>query len=387
MNMSVLTRFHSSFCHLCVAGILVMVSHSAQAVYFPGETMDPGCSPTDPNCTVDIHRIGSAKPYKFFDTDNTHFVGIQSPSTVGNNITLTLPTTTGASGQFLTTDGSGNLSWGTGSGVLPSQTGHAGKYLQTDGSSAQWVSVIGGGGGSPSGLTGAVQFTDGTNFTSNANFFWDNALQALGIGNNTPQDPLDVTGNIRISGTDNALLIENGSQYVGFKSPSGMSGSTLYTLPAAFPSDNSKVLQSSTTGTLSWVDAGAGSGGGMGVFVGKTTSNYIGSLSGGGKVGYPAANYICDQNFTGSHICSQTEMMYSIAQIDIATTADWTGAAWTMTGGAKYSPAPVPVNDCNGFTHGTSDDYLGSFWMFDQTDGGAGGVGHCANNIPLACCQ
>jgi len=54
------------------------------------------------------------------------------------------PTADGSPNQFLTTDGSGNLDWASASGdELPSQTGHSGKYLTTDGSSASWAATTG----------------------------------------------------------------------------------------------------------------------------------------------------------------------------------------------------------------------------------------------------
>jgi len=54
------------------------------------------------------------------------------------------PTADGSPNQFLTTDGSGNLDWASAAGdELPSQTGHSGKYLTTDGSSASWAAVSG----------------------------------------------------------------------------------------------------------------------------------------------------------------------------------------------------------------------------------------------------
>lgn len=47
-----------------------------------------------------------------------------------------VPSQTGQSGKFLTTDGS-VASWATVE-ALPTQTGNAGKYLRTDGSTASW---------------------------------------------------------------------------------------------------------------------------------------------------------------------------------------------------------------------------------------------------------
>ena len=50
------------------------------------------------------------------DSDSTHYVGIQSPSTVTTNVVFTLPSSI-VSGGFMQTDGSGNLSFQTVNGV------------------------------------------------------------------------------------------------------------------------------------------------------------------------------------------------------------------------------------------------------------------------------
>jgi hypothetical protein len=50
-------------------------------------------------------------PLRFYDFDNSNFVGFKSATTVPSNVTWTLPSSDGTSGQFLKTDGSGNLSW------------------------------------------------------------------------------------------------------------------------------------------------------------------------------------------------------------------------------------------------------------------------------------
>jgi microcystin-dependent protein len=59
-----------------------------------------------------------------------------------NTIGWVPPEVDGSPNQFLTTDGSGNLDWASASGdELPSQTGHSGKYLTTNGTSASWAST------------------------------------------------------------------------------------------------------------------------------------------------------------------------------------------------------------------------------------------------------
>ena len=52
---------------------------------------------------------------KLVDKDGTNYVAIKAPNTVGSNVTYTLPGIQGASNTVLTNDGSGNLSWGSGS--------------------------------------------------------------------------------------------------------------------------------------------------------------------------------------------------------------------------------------------------------------------------------
>lgn len=313
-------------------GILVFPLMTSFAAFFPGETLDPNCGPTDPECHINIAQVRNANPYRFYDLDNSNYIELQAPIDVPVNTLLVFPPNDGDAGQFLTTDGNGILTWGTGNGVLPDQTGHGGKYLQTDGTNTQWMAAM-------------------------VSHYYNGA-------------------DVRFYNTGDVF-------YTGFVAPVGLLANTTYTLPIDYPTTD-KILQSDNSGNLTWVDP---PGGGMGVFVGQTTTSHTGAFSGGGKSGYLAGNFICDQEFPNSHICTQTELMFSISQIDVTTEPDWTYAAWIASGAAKYSPANVPANDCDGFTHGTPGTYLGTFWIFDQTDGGAGGLGHCGNTIPIACCR
>lgn len=71
----------------------------------------------------------------------TNIKTINSNSILGSgNLDINgLPTQTGQSGKFLTTDGT-DASWAN-VDALPSQTGQSGKYLTTDGSSASWATI------------------------------------------------------------------------------------------------------------------------------------------------------------------------------------------------------------------------------------------------------
>jgi hypothetical protein len=50
---------------------------------------------------------------KLGDADSSHYVGFKAPATVGSNLVWTLPATDGSANQFLQTNASGVLSWGT----------------------------------------------------------------------------------------------------------------------------------------------------------------------------------------------------------------------------------------------------------------------------------
>ena len=55
----------------------------------------------------------NALPIRFQDSSGAPFVGLKAPSSVSSNVTFTLPAADGNSGEFLKTDGSGALSFGT----------------------------------------------------------------------------------------------------------------------------------------------------------------------------------------------------------------------------------------------------------------------------------
>jgi len=70
---------------------------------------------TTPNIATDAFFQATATA-KFFDTDNSNFIGLKAAGTVAADVTFTLPVGDGANGQLLSTDGSGNLAWTTPAG-------------------------------------------------------------------------------------------------------------------------------------------------------------------------------------------------------------------------------------------------------------------------------
>jgi len=56
--------------------------------------------------------LNAQNSIRFADADSSNYLGIKAPATINSNITWTLPSGDGSSGQFIKTDGSGSLSWG-----------------------------------------------------------------------------------------------------------------------------------------------------------------------------------------------------------------------------------------------------------------------------------
>lgn len=63
----------------------------------------------------------------------------------------------------------------------------------------------------PSGVAGAIQFSNGSAFASDAsNFFWDDTNNRLGIGTNLPSFPLEVNGAIYANGSKTNTIYGQG---------------------------------------------------------------------------------------------------------------------------------------------------------------------------------
>ena len=67
---------------------------------------------TSPSFTTSI-TLNATGELRLADTDSSHYVGFKSPGTVTTNKIWTLPSADGTSGQTLSTNGSGTLSWST----------------------------------------------------------------------------------------------------------------------------------------------------------------------------------------------------------------------------------------------------------------------------------
>jgi hypothetical protein len=61
-------------------------------------------------------QLGTQGALRFADADSSNYVAFKAPTTIGTNVTWTLPSIDGAYAQVLSTNGSGTLSWITQSG-------------------------------------------------------------------------------------------------------------------------------------------------------------------------------------------------------------------------------------------------------------------------------
>lgn len=59
------------------------------------------------------------------------------------------------------------------SGIFPSQSGQSGKIIATDGSGFKYVASGAGGGGTPGGSSGQIQYHDGSTFGGSSRLTWD----------------------------------------------------------------------------------------------------------------------------------------------------------------------------------------------------------------------
>ncbi len=310
-------------------------------------------------------------------SNGTNYVAFQAPASIASNVSWELPNADGSNGQVFTTNGSGTLSWSTvdtdntnelltsggmsgnflrlfeGSNnvnvdlsqfaELPSQSGNSGRFLTTNGSSVSWATV-------PSGGLWTANGSDAYYSTG-----------SVGIGTSTPQNPLHVTETVAaVDGTDGAFIdIQN------------LNSNTNAMAGIRFKS-NTSVSSDSYKGGIFFSRGGAdGNPGGFGSLIlamnsGGNTTNVTSAdakLSIGVAGASVTGNLDVSSFFTSNGVSNFNDVMRVNAELDINNemqVGNGAGTAGYVLESAGAGAAPfwqAPVWDV---TYGTTDlIYLG----------------------------
>ena len=146
-------------------------------------------------------RVNATGALKLYDSDDSHYVGLQSAGTVSSNVTWTLPSADGSNGQFIKTDGSGALSFGSVSSALDDiTTGDAASTLAT---SAGNITIDAQGNDTDIIFKGTDNSADITMLTLDGS-----EAGAATFNNKIVSKELDISGDIDIDGTSNLDVVD-----------------------------------------------------------------------------------------------------------------------------------------------------------------------------------
>ena len=95
---------------------------------------------------------------------------------------------------------------GAAAAVLPTQTGNSGKFLTTNGTTVSWATPSGGGGGSPGGSTNSIQYNSSGAFAGSNYLVVDATNYRIGIGVTTPAASLDISDALQVANTVGSTL-------------------------------------------------------------------------------------------------------------------------------------------------------------------------------------
>lgn len=228
---------------------------------------------------------------RFADADSSNYVAFQAPSTVASNILWTLPSTDGASGEALVTNGTGTLSWATPTGTPGGSTtqvqfNDGGVFGgDADFTYNKTTNILTAAGGfssagtynnvtitapaSSATLTIAntktltvsntltLQGTDSTTMTFPGS---STTLAGLGIAQTFTQDQT-IAGNLTLNAQGDLRFADSdSSNWVAFQGPATVASNITWTLPSVDGSPG-QALVTNGTGTLSWATASGSPGG------------------------------------------------------------------------------------------------------------------------------
>ncbi len=204
---------------------------------------------------------------------------------------------------------------------------------------------------------------------------------SVGIGTSTPSTALHVDSN---SATTTAIITleNNEGDFQIFRigqTPEGFVSGSVGDLAIDTVNGIMYIKNTGNNTNTGWIVFSSSASSGLTQIV-KTTTSYKGSFALAGKIGYEAANNICDAFSSGSHFCRTDEIISFIASNNIA---GFSGYGWIAEGPPGYTSNS---NDCSGWTSDATNQ-LGAYWAYDANGGGKGWLVSCETKMPLSCCK
>ena len=163
--------------------------------------------------------VGSANTLRFANLTSATYVGFKANAIVAANVTWTLPTTDGTSGQLLSTNGSGTLSW---SSTLPAVSPLSVEYLVVAGGGGGGTYVSGGGGAGGLLTTSGYAVATGTSYTVTVGAGGAAKSNTTGIGNSGSNSVFGVGTVINSAATSGSITSVGGG---GGATGGGVAGS------------------------------------------------------------------------------------------------------------------------------------------------------------------
>ena len=177
--------------------VLADAVNTAGTLGAPGGGLGTNVTPTSGGV---LYGTGTTSGYTSAGISGQYLQSTGSGAPVWSTVNA-LPTQTGNSGKYLTTDGT-SPSWAFVI-ALPTQTGQSGKYLTTDGTTASWVTISPFNGGT---ISSALNITDSTASTTTTTGALKVAgglgvVGAVNIGSSITATSATINGAISITGT------------------------------------------------------------------------------------------------------------------------------------------------------------------------------------------
>jgi hypothetical protein len=258
----------------------------------------------DGNILLSNSAMAGELRFQEANANGANYTAFKAPALLGSDITYTLPSNSGNANEFLSTDGTGVLSWKSASATAWSLTGNSGTNASTN--------FIG--------TTDAVDLSIKTNNTEKLRI---TSAGNVGIGTSSPSAKFHINNDI--IGDDSSFVVTaDGKVRIGTQTPSA---SKLYVNGGNISLNNSAasvgILINTATGANAYIDFYANavkrsniyySGASDALVINNVGTNTI-LNSAGGKVGVGTSSPLDKLDIRGSNAKSTTAAEEDIMQI------------------------------------------------------------------------